>query len=159
MCPSSVSLTAPRSRSAFTARSIHGIPERDGGDHEVQAAGTVALVFIGAIADLTETVKEHRPRQRIACFSLIESAGNSAPEPRVPKPLERKQSALQPSVFSQSHCQAILTRIRRQFSQDQGGGDGPLFDRSRKANCAATMPSNGGYGASLDGSTRLGWRK
>jgi hypothetical protein len=51
---------------------VHGIPERDGGDHEIQAAGAVALVFIGAIADLAEAMKEHGPRERIARFSLIE---------------------------------------------------------------------------------------
>ena len=38
---------------------INGISQRDRGDDQVQAAGSVALIFKGAVADLPEPVEEH----------------------------------------------------------------------------------------------------
>ena len=36
-----------------------GVPEDDGGDREVEAGGTVALVFEGAVPDLPVTMDKH----------------------------------------------------------------------------------------------------
>jgi hypothetical protein len=37
-----------------------GVPEDDGGDREVEARGTVAPVFEGAVADLAVTMEKQR---------------------------------------------------------------------------------------------------
>jgi hypothetical protein len=33
---------------------VHRIPERDGGDHQIQTAGAIPLILIGAIPDLAQ---------------------------------------------------------------------------------------------------------
>src|SRR5215471_4972328 len=42
------------------ALQVHGIPQNDGGHDEIQATRTIALVFIGSVADFAETIEEHR---------------------------------------------------------------------------------------------------
>jgi len=42
------------------ALQVHGIPQNDGGHDEIQATRTVALVFIGSVADFAETI-ERKP--------------------------------------------------------------------------------------------------
>jgi len=43
---------------------VDGVPEDDGGDREVKARGTVALVFEGAVPDLAVTMETGRGRAR-----------------------------------------------------------------------------------------------
>jgi hypothetical protein len=38
----------------------HGIPQNAGDHDEIQAARTIALVFMGSVADFAETIEEHR---------------------------------------------------------------------------------------------------
>jgi hypothetical protein len=68
---------------------VHRVPERDGGDHEIQTAGSVALIFIGAIPDLTQPMEEHRPRERVPRLSLVGMASRfgSARTPMIAKRL------------------------------------------------------------------------
>ena len=100
MCPSSASLTAPRSRSAFTARSRYTVFQSVmAAITQIQAAGAIALILIGAIPDLAEPVEEHRTRQRVPRLSFVESASDPTPERRIPKPFESKQGSLQSTVF------------------------------------------------------------
>ena len=42
------------------ALQVHGIPQNDGGHDEIQATRTIALVFIGSVADFAEAIEEHR---------------------------------------------------------------------------------------------------
>ena len=64
---------------------IHGalqvdrIPERNGRDHEIQTAGAISLVLVGAIPDLAEAMEEHGPCERVARFSFVQAAGDAAP--------------------------------------------------------------------------------
>ena len=43
---------------------VDGVPEDDSGDREVEAGGTVALVFEGAVPDLAVTMETGRGRAR-----------------------------------------------------------------------------------------------
>jgi hypothetical protein len=47
---------------------VHRTPERDCGDHEIQTAGAIALIFAGAIADLSKAMEEYGSRQRVVRF-------------------------------------------------------------------------------------------
>lgn len=46
------------------AGEIDGVPENDGGDHEIEAGSPVALVFESPIRDFAEPMKEHNPLER-----------------------------------------------------------------------------------------------
>ena len=50
---------AARAQLADCAAEIDGVPEDDGGDGEIEAGGTVALVFESPVADFAEAMEEH----------------------------------------------------------------------------------------------------
>ncbi len=52
---------------------VDSVPERNRGAQNIEAAGPVHLVFIGAVAHLTETIEEDCPCESIPCFSLVET--------------------------------------------------------------------------------------
>ena len=74
---------------------IDRVPQYDGGRHQVEAGGTVALVLKAAVAHLAEAVEKHGPGQRIGL--------NLA---KVPK--TAKQLPLGESGGSQMHCPNAL---------------------------------------------------
>ena len=78
---------------------VHRIPERDGGDHQIQTAGTISLILIGAIPDLAQPMEEHRTRERVPSLSIVQSARDTTPQRWVAKPFESEQSSLQSTVF------------------------------------------------------------
>ena len=45
---------------------IAGVPQDDGGDEEVEAGSAVLLVFVGAVANFAEPMKEDSARQPVA---------------------------------------------------------------------------------------------
>src|SRR6516162_6682783 len=74
---------------------ITGVPQDDRGDEEVQAGGAMLLIFVGAVADFPETMKEDGARQAVARLALVEFTARIAAQLRVFDPIERKQGALQ----------------------------------------------------------------
>ena len=117
---------------------VNRIRERNRRDHEIQTAGSVPLIFMGAIPDLTEAMEEHRPRQRVPRLSFVQSASHTTPQRWIAKPFESEQGSLQSTVFSEPRRQAVLARIGGQFPQDQGGGHGSLLEAVRRmtsSNC------------------------
>lgn len=50
---------------------VHGVPERDGGDYQVEPACPVALVLKGSVSDLAETIEEDGAGERIPGLSFI----------------------------------------------------------------------------------------
>jgi hypothetical protein len=44
---------------------IAGVPQDDGRDEEVEVGRAMLLVFVGAIADFAEPMKEDGPRQTV----------------------------------------------------------------------------------------------
>ena len=73
---------------------VDRVPERNGGDHEIESAGPVPLILIRTVADFTESMKEYGPRQRVARLAFVQSAGDSATQCRIAQPFEREQGAL-----------------------------------------------------------------
>ena len=55
------------------ALQVGRIPENDGRDEQVQTAGAMALVLIGAVADFAEPVEEYGTAERILLLALIEA--------------------------------------------------------------------------------------
>src|SRR5215218_7643385 len=53
---------------------VAAVPEHDGGDEQVQAAGTVQLAFVGAVADLPEPVEEDGLAEVVAGLALFRLA-------------------------------------------------------------------------------------
>ncbi|BDV36199.1 hypothetical protein SS37A_37290 (plasmid) [Methylocystis iwaonis] len=58
---------------------IDRVPKDDRRDDEIEAGGSVALIFEGAVADLTKPMKEHRPDERVARLALVEACICSPP--------------------------------------------------------------------------------
>jgi hypothetical protein len=51
---------------------VDGVPKEDGGDREVEARGTVALVFEGAVPDLAVTMEKQGAGERVPGLAFIE---------------------------------------------------------------------------------------
>jgi hypothetical protein len=73
---------------------VHRIPERDGGDHQIQTAGAISLILIGAIPNLAQPMEEHRTREGIPSLSLVQSASDTTPQRWIAKPLNSTWSDL-----------------------------------------------------------------
>lgn len=57
---------------------VDGVPQGNRRAQNVQAAGPVHLVFVGAIAHLSEAVEEDSPGKGVTRLSLVEAGGNAA---------------------------------------------------------------------------------
>ena len=79
---------------------IDGVPEDDGGAQEVEATGSVALIFKGAIPDFAQSVKENGSGEGVSRFPFIESHMNAATQFGVLKPLQHKEGAFEASDFA-----------------------------------------------------------
>ena len=62
---------------------VDGVPEDDGGDREVEAGCTVALIFEGAVPDLAVTMKKQGAGERVSGLSLVETGVGTASERRI----------------------------------------------------------------------------
>ena len=62
---------------------VVGVPEDDGGDREVEAGGTVALVFEGAVPDLAVAMEKQGAGERVPGLALVEPGVGTAPERRI----------------------------------------------------------------------------
>jgi len=62
---------------------VDGVPEDDGGDREVEAGGTVALVFEGAVPDLPVTMEKQGAGERVSGLALVEPGVGTASERRI----------------------------------------------------------------------------
>lgn len=73
---------------------IDGVPQHDGGRHQVQATGTVALLLEATVTDLAQSTEEYGAGQRIAGFALVQPGMHAATQPHVLQPVQNKQRAL-----------------------------------------------------------------
>src|SRR6266851_1202380 len=67
------------------------IPQNDGCDEQVQPAGAMELVLIGAVADFSEPVEEYGAAERILLLTLVEADVAAMPQFGVLQPLEGKE--------------------------------------------------------------------
>jgi hypothetical protein len=65
------------------AAEVDGVPEDDGGDREVEAGGTVALIFEGAVPDLAVTMKKQGAGERVSGLAFVEPGVGTASERRI----------------------------------------------------------------------------
>ncbi len=52
---------------------VHGVPERDGGDDQVESAGTVALVLEATVAQVPLAVEEDGAGESVSGFAFVET--------------------------------------------------------------------------------------
>lgn len=105
------------------------VPQHDGGRHQVEAAGPVALLLETAVADFAQTVEEYGAGQRVARFALVQPGMYAAAQLDVLQPVQNEQRALDAAQLAQRHGQAILARIAAELSQHQRGRHRALLDR------------------------------
>lgn len=55
---------------------VHSVSQRDRRNDQIESAGAVTLVFVGAVADFAQPVEEDGSRQGVARFAFIESTGD-----------------------------------------------------------------------------------
>jgi hypothetical protein len=65
------------------ATEVDGVPEDEGSDRKVEAGGTVALVFEGAVADLAVTMEKQGAGERVSGLALVEPGVGTASERRI----------------------------------------------------------------------------
>lgn len=115
------------------ALQIDGVPQDDGGNQQIEAAGSIALILIGTIADFPESVEEHSPPQRILLVAFIESDMAAMAQLGVLQPVEREEGALELSQFTQRMGQTILAGIGSELAQNNRGRHRAGFDRHHPA--------------------------
>ena len=115
------------------ALQVNGVPQNDCGDEQVQAAGAMALVFIGPVADLAETIEEYGTAKRILLLALVESNLTAPAKVGVLEPIKGKKCTFQLAEFTKCVCEAVLAGIGRQLAQDHRGSDCSCFDRHGEA--------------------------
>jgi len=98
---------------------VNGIPEYDGGDYEVQAAGPVPLVLVRPVAQLPQPMEKHGLRQGIAGLPLVEPDMDPPSQLDPAHVLEQEQRRFQPTELTQRNGQAILPRISAEFPEYQ----------------------------------------
>jgi hypothetical protein len=107
---------------------VNGVPECDGGDYQVEPAGSMALIFKGPISDLAKAIEEDGTSERISGLSFIKTGGYAASERWVFKPCKSVERTFHPADLPQCKSQAVLTRLGTEFAKDQRGGHGSLLD-------------------------------
>ena len=96
------------------APEIDGVPEDDGRNGQIEAGSPVSLIFESSVADFSETMKEHRPGERVARFALVEAGICPSPQRRIADPVEGEKGAFEASNLPERLCQRILFGIGRE---------------------------------------------
>src|SRR6218665_796651 len=108
---------------------IDRVPQHDGRRHQIEAAGTVALLLETAVADFAQAVEEHGAGQRVARSPLVQPGMHPAAQLDALQPVQDEQRALDTAQLAQRHGQAVLTRIAAELAQHQRGRHCALLDR------------------------------
>ena len=93
------------------ALQVDRVPQHDSRRHQVEAAGTVALLLKAAVTDFAQPVEEHRPGQRVAGFALVQPGMDAAAQLDALQPVQDEQRALDAPQLAQGYGQAILARM------------------------------------------------
>ena len=114
---------------------IHGVPENDGGDNQVQAAGAISLALETAVAEVALAVKEDGTRESVSGFAFVEAYLDTPAELGVFHPLQHKKRALDAPDFAKRGMEAILAGVAGELADDEGGRDCAVPDgRSQSQN-------------------------
>ncbi len=85
---------------------VNGVPEYDGGDDEVQAAGSVPLVLVRPVAQFPQPMEKHGPRQGIAGLAFVEAHVDMPSQFDAAHVLQQEQCPFQPTELAQGNGQA-----------------------------------------------------
>ncbi len=124
---------AAPSRSSDGPLDINGIPERDCGCDECEAAGPIALLLEAAIPDLSQAAEEDGSCESVASFAFVEASVNAPPEFYTLQPREDEQGSFDSAQFTESHREPILARVAAEFAKHERGRHRALLDRNGKA--------------------------
>ncbi len=94
---------------------IGGVPQNDGGCHQIEAAGAITLPPETAVADFAQPVEEYSPGQRVRRLTLVQPIMDSATQRNILQPVQNKNRARDPPQFAQRNRQAILERGAAEF--------------------------------------------
>jgi hypothetical protein len=108
---------------------IDRIPQHDGRRHQIEAAGSIALLLKAAVADFTQSVEKDSPSQRVARFALIQSSIDAATQFHALQPVQYEQRALNAPQLAQCNGPSVLTRLATELAQHQRGRHRTLLDR------------------------------
>jgi len=72
---------------------VAGVPQDDGGNHQIQPGRPVLLVFVGAVADFTQTMDEDGAGEAVSGFALVQLMAGLPAESRILQPVEGEQIA------------------------------------------------------------------
>ena len=96
---------------------VDRVPQHDGGCHQIEAAGSVALLLETAVADFAQTVEEHGAGKCVARLTFVQSGMHAAAQLNALQPVQNEQSALDAAQLAQGDCQTVLTWVAAEFSQ------------------------------------------
>ena len=91
-----------------SASQIDGVPQHDGGNDQIQPAGSVALILKASIAQLAQAVEEDRTRQGVLRFAFVQPQLHPLAEFRALKPLQREQGPFQATQLPQGESSLIV---------------------------------------------------
>jgi hypothetical protein len=114
---------------------IHGVPENDGGDNQVQAAGAISLALETAVAEVALAVKEDGTRESVSGFAFVEAYLDTPAELGVFHPLQHEKRAFYSPDFAERRVEAVLAGVAGELADDEGGRDCAVPDgRSQSQN-------------------------
>ena len=99
----------------------HYVPQRDGGDHQVETAGAILSILEGTVADLAQPIEEYSLGESVPGFALIEASRDAASQGRILQPGQCEQRALDPTDFPQGQSKPVLPWVSSQFPQNRRG--------------------------------------
>ncbi len=97
---------------------VDRVPERDGGDDEVERHGPFLLGGVGAIMNASLRVGKYGPGQRVSRFALVEACMAFHAQVGVFDPVEHEERALDPADFTQGKVEPVLLAVRSKLAQD-----------------------------------------
>ena len=92
---------------------VAGVPQDDGGNHQIQPGRAVLLVLVGAVADFAETMDEDGAGEAVAGFALVQLLAGLPAECRILQPVEGEQRAFQPPQLAQGQRRGRSVAGRR----------------------------------------------
>jgi len=90
---------------------VNRVPQHDGGRHQIEAAGAVALLLETAVAVFTQAVEKHGTGQRVARLTLVQPGMQAAAQLDALQPVQDEQRALDAAQLSLRDRQAVLARV------------------------------------------------
>ncbi len=112
---------------------VYGVPKGYGGNDQVESAGSVALVFEATVAQIALAIEEDSAGESVPGFAFVESNLHTPAQLRVFHPFQHEEGALDAPDFAKRGVEAVLSRVAREFAEDERCGHGPMSDGSGEA--------------------------